>query len=294
MRRFLKLVFGLAVLIIFLQWVNIFDAVKYLYQVNLPLFLLALLMIVVIQLFRSARFYGLSRSLGIMLKFWNNVLVHFVASVLGAVTPARLGEGGKVLFFREDKKKLSFCFLLEKLGDFTTLIILALFGLFAFQQYVNSFLIVAVVFVLGVLFLFRIEKILNLVSRRRVFEDKWFRNLFRESRKRGFHAFLITTFFVWLFTVLAHYVFALSLGITIPIILLAQVIGISMTVGYASGSPGGLGVKEFLLTVILSQNLGISVGLIGVYALLVTFGGYLVPIVIGTPSYLWLRKTKSV
>src|SRR5215470_10695076 len=92
----IKIALGILLFLIFLKWINLREAVKYLSQLNMTEFIFGCLLMVVSQALRAVRFYYLALELDVVLNFRENLLVHLITSLLGATTPGKLGEGGKV------------------------------------------------------------------------------------------------------------------------------------------------------------------------------------------------------
>ncbi|HWP93824.1 MAG TPA: lysylphosphatidylglycerol synthase transmembrane domain-containing protein [Thermodesulfobacteriota bacterium] len=288
-----RLLLGLIVFLVFLKWINILDAVKYLSGLNLVSFSLGCLMMALSHVIRAIRFHYLAGELSVLIEFRKNVLVHFIVSILGMITPGKLGEGGKVYLFQNNKKELTFCFILEKLADLSVLIVFAGLGSLLFKDYIKDTVVFFVILLVVFVSLFKIDKILNLVLRRNIFEDKWFQTNLKRVSYNGFISLTLTTLVTWSLTVFAFYLYAASAGVYLTPLFVMQLIGISTSAGIISGSPGGIGVKEFIITHLLSSYVGIGNSRAGIIALINTFGTYLTFSVIALCSYyLYLKLYK--
>ncbi|GEM_PF-6790525 len=289
-----KLAIAVVIFLVFLSWIGIMDTLVYLSEISLYMFLLGCILNAAVQVFRAIRFDVITREFGSRPPFRRNVLVHFISSLIGMVTPARLGEGGKVFLLKGDRKVLGFCFILEKIFDFSVLIAVGIIGAFLLGDYVQLpawfFYLIALGVAVSAVALLKIDKLLNLVFKADLGE-KWFKDMvIRAIRSRKILLFGALTVLVWLTLFLAAYFLMLSVGVASGFLLFSFITAISMMVGLASGLPGGLGLSELSYTILLSSILGITVPLAGAVAIAITLGAYVTHTATAAASYLIIKR----
>jgi len=294
----LRLLLGLIILAVLLKWIDISQNIDFIKRINPGYFMIGCLFSVLVVLFRAARFSYIMRALGCRLDRSRNLLAHAIVSLVGFLTPMRVGEVGKIFIIKKDKKDLGFGFIVEKLMDGMSLLVSVLIGIFIFQDYVFAYVNLVILVILGIallglllIVLWNIEKVLNLMSRiflkRRVFGKDWFKANLRKLSLFQLSVIMVQTFLVWLSIIMTAYLFALSLDIRIPFFILVGVNGISLAAALLSGIQ--IGLVQFSYVILLEAKLGLPRDIVGIYSLLNLFGTYLVYTIIGIPSYLILR-----
>lgn len=289
-KKFLiRLIIAIIVVLIFLKWINIFDSVKYIKKIAIGYFILASLTVFIIQIVKATRFYFLAKSIKVDISYKKNLLVHFVAPIIGRITPARVGEGSKVFFFKKDRKKLGFSFIVEKLADIATLLVVCLFAIFTFSAYFNSVLAFIILFVIGIIMLLNIEKILNFVLRKNILEDKWFKKNLKQIPKKQLTLFIINSIIVRFLVLTVPFIIALSLNLKISYFLVFQMYALSMIIGWLSGLPGGIGTREFVYSFLLITYANIPKEIAGIASILVIFTDLLVESSIALVGYIIMK-----
>ena len=247
--------------------------------------------IVMVQLVKAWRFRELGRVMQLPVPVGRCILAHLIVPILGFITPGKLGEGFKIVFLQASKKELGFLFLIERIQDLLMLLAVAGLG-FAFSDfYVITYLVMAGVVAAGILAFLRLEWLMNAVTRRLLkreyFTDKWFLEHSKKLLTRRFVAPCMLTVAVWGVTFLSSFCFARSVGIGLSYPKIALVFSWAVIMGLLSSLPGGVGVREGGITVLLETlyavprplgaavaaiNLGMHYIVLGIAAL----GGYLV------------------
>jgi len=238
---------------------------------------------------RGLRFYKLAAVIGAPISLMRSVLANCVANLLAIISPGRVGEGGKVLFF-DHKRDLAAIFTFEKLADVGWLLVMGTWGITLFRQYVGGLLIAIVLIAGGVILLFNFEHILNLALGRQVFHDQWLSKVASQMSLKGWSTLVGYTLLLWTLNIATQYLTALAMGFTIPLALLIRISALTNVIGILSAIPGGIGVSQFVFTTILAANTGISHDTAGLYALLMLAQTYAITLILGGAGSLLVRK----
>ena len=288
--RALRVVLGLALLLVFVRWIRISSALE---NLSLPrpgwLPVVWGLMALSTTL-RGCRFYRLGAIVGAPVSLARSVLANWAANLLAVVSPGRVGEGGKVLFFGQ-KRDLAAVFVLEKLADFGWLLLVGAYGVTLFRQYVGGLAVVAILALGGGVFVFNVERILNWALGRPVFRDQWLASVARRIPAGGWAVFGGSTLLIWALGIATQYLTALAMGFAIPLLLLIRISALTVIAGLVSAIPGGLGVSQFVFTTMLAAHTGVSREVAGLFSLLMLAQTYAVAVALGGPA-LWLVGRK--
>jgi len=288
-RRWLQLIAAVAVLLLFLKWIDISSSLRQLRGVQWGWVLLFALLGVMQKTIRGLRFYQISRALGVPVSPGKGILVNYAALVLAVVSPGRLGEGGKVLFFDQGKRELAAGFVFERLADLAVYVVAGASGVFLFSQYVSAFILGAVLIVSGVVIVFNLEKILSIALRRNVFQDEWLKSAARHISVAQWIWFALLTVANWLLMTIGQYAAARAMHLNIPVLLLIQAFALSAIAGVASGLPGGVGAAQFVYTTLIASR-GFSKEAIGTLSLLMLVVDYVLVTLLGPASWWVLRR----
>ena len=291
-KRILQALLGVSALLFFLRWINVWDSLIVLQGMNPWLFVLTCLLGVVGTTLRGGRFYALARAIGAPITLVQSVLANWAASLFAIVTPARAGEGGKVLFFAE-KKRLAAGFVFEKLADLGLLLCAGAYGTLVFGRYVNVLLILAALLALGVALLMNLERILSLILRRPVFGGGWLWTTARRIPVRGWVSLGLYTVAIWFLGILAQVAGAGALDLNVPISLMIQVSALSAIAGTLSGTPSGIGTSQWVFTTLLAEVLGVDRAAIGALSLLLLMAATLTALVQGGVGLTLVRLGKA-
>ena len=265
----IRAIIAIAIIVFFIKWFNLGNALSSLAKINPWFIVLSLFTVFVINIAKMFRFYYLARDLNINLGLKETILAHLVAPIVGRATPAKLGEGVKIYFLKKDPKKLGFTFIMEKLADIITILIIAFFAIYAFGSYYNAYVTLTFLLVLIVVVLFNIEKVLNFVFRKNILEDQWFRNLLYEISPRQWICFGAYSTIIRFLIMSVPYIMATALGIPTSMWMLFQLYAISLIIGNLSGLPGGIGSRELTFSFLLLHYAMLSKETAGILALLV-------------------------
>ncbi|MBU0898223.1 MAG: flippase-like domain-containing protein [Nanoarchaeota archaeon] len=288
-KNWIQIIVGVIILAVFLKLINLADSLHIVSQAIWPIFVIAMLTSVVTQVLRGLRFYHISRSINVDTGIKKSILVQFMTSLAGIATPAKIGEGGKILFFK-NKNKLTFSFILEKIADFSLQFLIGFLAIFTFQIYVDLFYFVLVLFIIGIIALFKIDKILNFVLRKNEFEKGWFFNILKGINKKSFLIFSVLTFLLWFNINLSVWVYALSLGLVLDMFLLFQIFTVSNLMGTISGTPGGIGSTQIVFTFMMVTFMGVSSSLAGAVAIISVIGIYIIYTILTLIGFLLYRR----
>lgn len=292
-KYYLKLIFALLVLIIFMKWVKIDDYSfiwKCFYNAK---FWFGCALLVLAQVVKTFRFHILVSEYALKVGFFKLLLIHFIVPILGLVTPSKLGEGTKVLLVKEKKEKVFFCLILEKMMDMGLIVLLALVGIYRYTLFVNSLFLLFPLFIIILFVLINFDRIFNYFLYRRVFRNKLAKNWFLSNLSIFFQLKHLFTFIlgvvIWTMNIYAAYLFSLVASqefTKIPFMDFAPIFASSIIVGLLSGLPGGIGSREAAISYLLFHVFNIDIVDGGVFAILNLFGNYLTFAIIGVTGYL--------
>lgn len=287
------------VVLLFLKWTNVSEGLHYLSDVNPYLFASAILLILFANLIKGFRFHLVTDALGLGLSFTRVVLVNSMCIIVGRVTPGRVGEAFKIVLLDRKNSDLSFGFVLEKIADALTVLIIAILGVGVlitegtFSTFVNSYILFALILLMIIAVVWKIDKVINFVAKRDVLEERWFwRNLKKLS---------ITDWIVFVFITLLIRVAALAnailiieaLGITASWVLVAVIWNLAIIVGQVSALPGGFGAREAGYTGLLVAYASLSKELAGIAAVLVTVVDLIVESFLAITCWVALKILKN-
>lgn len=215
---------------------------------------------------------------------------------MGLMTPAKLGEGAKLLLIGDKKEKVGFCFILEKLNDLSVLILLGTIGLYRYSIVFKSIYFVFFIIFVAIIVLAFFDKIFNFIFKNyfsRSLEKNWFINNLKLFAKPK-HLFALSLgIAVWALTIFAAYMFSLTTGAgfnTLSFVEFAPVYASCVVVGVVSGLPGGIGPREAAISLLFFQIFKIDIESGGIFSLLNLFGNYFIYIIIGIIGYAVFKK----
>lgn len=298
MKNVLRLLFGIAFLVLFLEWAKLFDFFDYVGEINLFLFGAACILSALTQVVRAGRFKFMTSALKIKLSFYKLVLVQYLATVGGLMTPAKMGEGSKILFFeKKHMGKLGELFVIEKISDFLLLFIFSALSLTILGQYVEAVIIFFVLFLIGLFALIKFDKVFNKISEFLFKNERLkvdFKNAFRRfcKNRKLIQGTVLLTLLTWLTIYCNIYLFLKAVGISVNILTIAYFFSMSSLLGAISGVPGGLGVREVSFAYLLITFANVSKELAALGALAYIFGTYGTLFIAFLVSSLLLRKIK--
>lgn len=213
--------------------------------------------VVLVQVVKAWRFREFTRVLGQSVPFRRCLLAHLIVPILGFVTPGKLGEGAKVFYLKTSKRELGFLFIVERIQDMLMLLAVAGFG-FAFSDfYFLSYLVLAGVVVIGIGIFLRLDWFLNKITqillKKQYFTENWFLEKSRAMFRLRFISASLMTPVVWGVTFGSSYCFARSVAIDLSYPKVALVFAWAVIMGLVSSLPGGVGVREGGITVLMEK-----------------------------------------
>jgi len=287
------------IVLLFLKWINISDAIGHLGSLSIEYFLFAIFIILVANLVKGVRFYILTEALGLKLSFLRVMLVNSMCIIVGRVTPGRVGEGVKIMLLDRKKSDLTFCFVLEKIADALLVLMIAIVGIGVLVKegtiltFVNSYLIFALIIICLVVILMKIDKVINFIAKRDVLEDKWFLRSIKKVNIVQWTGFFLITFLIRILALALAILIILALGIDASWILVIVIWNLAIIVGQVSALPGGFGAREAGYTGLLVGYVGITKELAGIAALLVTAVDLIVESFLGITCWILLKLFKK-
>lgn len=232
-----------------------------------PVFLLVFLLLTTGNYFmRAVKWHLYSRELNVKISFKRNLLV-FLSGLSMTLTPVRVGEVLKCyLLKRFSKVSISETLpavVVERLTDLIALCMLSLLGIFISR----SSAILAAVFsfvILLVFLLIRNKSVYNLISKFPIlnrFVDQ-IGSLQKSGRSLASRKIILLSIIItvpaWFLEGLGMWVIITALGVNVSLLTCVFIFSFSSVFGAVSMLPGGLGVAEASITVLLMQLLSLN------------------------------------
>ena len=291
-KHYLKLIFAIVILFIFLKIAKIKDYSIILNSLNDKLFWFACILLVIVQIVKAIRFHILISEYKIRISFFKNLIIHFIVPILGLLTPSKLGEGAKLIMINQKKDKVGFCFILEKLIDLLVLFVLGFIGMYNFTIFISSIYIIIIVIIVIIIWLIYFDRIFNFLFKKFLknkLEKNWFLLNFKLFLKPKYIITLLLGILVWALNIYAAYNFSLIAGFKISFINFAPIFASSILVGLISGFPGGIGSREATIGFLFFRIFKIDLKTGGIFSILNLFGNYFTFTIIGLLGYITLK-----
>jgi len=273
-RGWLRVV-GISLFVFILTLIDYTQLVTLIQNINLMLFLIALLMSVPIIILRYHRWYYIIRSEGEQIPWMKGLSVHVGSFALGIITPGRLGEFSKAFFLFKSGVSFGlslFTVLFDRLSDLIILFIIGGIGVFLFfpERDIRITLSVGIgIFFMVVIWLIRggtgKERIIKLVDG--IIPDR-FKDLTKDptriilDRFSEIHQFRWITVIAissaaWIFYLIQLYFFNAALGGSLSLLSLAFIGSATQIVAFLPLSISGIGTRD-LTFIVLVQKVGES------------------------------------
>jgi len=282
----LKWIVGLTILFILFRKVGILEIYKIILNINVNLFLIALLFFI-IEIILGAVTMKILLDFIKKIRFVNFFKYYLSSWSIGLFTPSRVGELSIGWFLRKENIPLGKglgIFLIDKIITVFFLSIVALIGVFWFfgkNKAIYSLIILLILFFFLFLSLYS-NKLREFIRRYilRKYEKNFvgFSNTFSYFLKFGKKYLLLNAFLTvikllngWLY----GYFLFLALGGNVPYFYVASIIAISWLFALIPISINGLGVKESVNLFLFSQ-IGVSQPIILAHQAILIFLNYLI------------------
>lgn len=238
----------------------------------------AMLLLSLVNYFaRAYRWYIFSKHLGVDVPVTSTVLYYFAGFSM-TPTPGKLGEAMRLWFLERchhyDYARVGPLFVGDRLSDMNAMLVLILFGLMAFSDYLwLSVLAVAGVLALTVLFL-KPNILMAFVGQIYIWSGRRWKRLFAKSRRilkltttlfswRIFSVTLLLSVLGWLAECWALHLLLLELGANVSFTHAMFIFSFSMLVGALSMLPGGLGgVEATMMALLVTIGVDIDVAIV--------------------------------
>ena len=223
-----------------------------------------------------------------------NILIHYIVPIAGFFTPGRIGEGVKVLVLKDKRKYAAFFFLIEKILEMLAILVFSIIGLILFGF--DRIFIVTVILVTLILVVITVNiktigyYLFKIIKRRKLARS--IKNYSINIGIKEWFYIIMFTLIRWTLDFLTVYFIALAVGIKLNFFVMSFAFSVSTIMGFLSGLPGGLGVREFSILFILERFFSISRDLVFSFNILLIFIPYSLAIagyIIGTIIYNRLR-----
>jgi len=265
---------GVFIFITILTQIDLASALNVISGSDKRLLIISILLIVPLFLAKSLKWFYLLKIQELKYPFVKVLSIYLSGFFLGSITPAKIGEFGKIFYLKKENHSYSrifFSILVDRLSDIFLLFILCIVGIFFFVPIVfeinikrllffftTSAILILALFILkagiqrGLKKIFKIffsKKILNKIN----FNTSDLLNEFRIlSIKKVFLIFLFTCFAFTIHFVLL-YIAALALGINISFFYLVISLSIAMIINFLPISFMGIGTRDLTLIVLFSS-----------------------------------------
>jgi len=264
-RKFLPIIgIGLFIyLIIKLDIVKIFEEIKNLNLIYLPLIFMFIFIFLLIQ---PLKWFVIAKKQGIKIPFLYAFKINLISNFYGFVTPGKLGTVIRADYLKkkgtETGKGLS-NFVIEKILDLCSLFIFAIgFGLLFYKKILPPeylYLLLIIFGIMLVLFLIFCRKKNSKIILRFIYR-KFVPKKLKEKSKILFHSFydnfpslsflglcLFVNLCVWVLNYFIIYLIGLSLGIEVNFMLFLAIMAISTLVAQIPITINGFGTREITL-----------------------------------------------
>jgi uncharacterized protein (TIRG00374 family) len=267
------------------------DAIGRLKDIHWPYAIAASVLILIVPAIKHIRFKMIRRAMRMQMDR-RSLAVHYAVPIIGMLTPARLGEGTKIVMLSGDRKKLGFAFIVEKLYDAGTLLLIGAAAMAYMSYFTYAYLALIALIIISVAALFHLDRLVNLVFRRAILKDRWFmQNLKRLGL--GSHALIgIASLAGWLINGAIAYLLILSLGAQTEPVFFVLLFLLSVLIGLATGLPGGLGAREVSSVILFQTYLNIDAGTASAFAAINLIAHYALLSIAGGAAYLLYRRIR--
>jgi len=296
---------GLIILAIIFSQLNFADLLKSFQKINYYLLALGISLVIPSVLIKSWRWNYLKKSQGIKYQLLDSFLIYNVGFLLGGVTPSQVGELAKVYYLKKgglSYGKATVSIIIDRVFDIFYFLIFGYLGIIFvlkdLRNEINLFYFISLILLLIIIIILKLgwHKMLfnkifcyfvpeNYQKKLHLNFNDFISDLKLLTLKNYFIAFLITVL-AWLLYYLQMEIFALSLGLEIPIINLAVAVTITGLVSLLPISILGIGTREATL-ILLLQPFYSNISIIIIFSQLILVAN-LVGYLLGAVSWLFL------
>jgi len=264
-KRYLPII-GIALFVYILIKVDILTVIQEVKNVKIYYLLVAVLFVFLVTLFGTLKWYAIAFFQDIKIPFLEALKINFISNYYGFITPSKLGSVVRAEYLKKYTEKENigkglFNFIIDKILDISSVILMAIFFSFIFRDIVEIpiifFTALFLSFVLITLYFIKKERsksVLRFFGRKFVpnkFKDKFiltFESFYEHvPKKRYFILFFILNLINWVVIYLTYYFIGLSFGIDISFIYYLAIFPIGTLVSMIPISVGGLGTREVTL-----------------------------------------------
>jgi glycosyltransferase 2 family protein len=281
---------GLVIFVVILSSINIPATVQILFNVNIFLLILGLLMIFPQIYFRAWRWHLLMNMQNISYPLKDAVTVYFAALFVGTITPGRLGELIKVQYLMDEGYSFGRSFLsvlLDRCYDLGALLFVGYISIIYFIQFFSErVFLVSTIFILiplvgvviclmGIVKKDHIIRVIIFLSPLR-FRETLLKTLhdffddFSSMKTRPLVIAFLMTMASWVFYYIMAYCFALALVTPVSFFYLVGCVSVAAFITLLPVSISGIGTRDAVL-ILLFGYAGISSESAVAYSLLLLF-----------------------
>jgi len=284
----------------FLGLVNIF------LKIDITFLLFGLLMVLPITMLTALRLTWLSPNDN-RTSYVDSLRLILAASVMNLVLPSKMGDIVKSAFMvksseRSYEQNLSLV-IFEKIGDFLSLLLWCIFGLFLFEDNNWMFsILLSLFFTIGLLsiisnsfsrFVFMVVLLLapdRYVHSVNKLQYEWLRMVSCVNKQqKKFYCLLLFSLFLWFLHLFQLWIFILSLGGAVPFLDSLAITPLAIFIGLLPLSFSGIGTRDLAFVYFYSSFLSAATGAaLGILATL----RYLIPAIFGIPFFIKYMNTR--
>jgi uncharacterized protein (TIRG00374 family) len=191
--------------------------------------------------------------------------MHFLVPIIGRVTPAKIGEAKKIFNENLNTEEAGMAHIIERFVDIILLMIFSLLNLNILleksERYIFVFILIFFILVFISLLIFH-EKFLKstqkLISKiKRKFKTEKSNELnndhndFQKIKFKQFSYIIFWSLIIWLLSFSTHYFLSKSVGMNLNFFRLSSIVALTIIISTLSGIPGGFGIRELSLNLLL-------------------------------------------
>lgn len=273
---------GIIIIVFILSKLNLTELKGIFSTVNKYYLILGLALAIVGVFIKAGRWNYLKRIQGIKYSITNSFIMYSASTMVGIITPGRLGELSKIFYLKNDGHsygKSTLNVILDRIFDILFLLIFATIGMFFFFNLFKKEIPYAITLIIGILIFFYLFiktelikklflKIFNFLIPAK-YQKSWqvnlqdFINDLKTLKVKHYLFVFGITIFAWFLYYFQMLIFAKSIGINIPFLYLAISVTVAGIVTMIPISYSGIGTRDLILIsffsfFLISQELAVA------------------------------------
>lgn len=276
-RKIIPIIFGIIIIIGFIVKIGLSEIINLINNVNKFYLALCAVVLLITMIIKSLRWQCILKPLG-MDRRKIAFVSYFIGQATNEILPTGSGELARLGILKKYTNKSLVWFgpsvILERLYDMLLLLILSIFLAYTTQTSFAILILLPIIGFIGAVFVepglidvpIKVCKILDdinvfskfaTIARAKLIETQNGLKIYQQNKKILLITFILTAISWILFETLSHYILLLGFDIRIPYVDLLGIVSISWILGTVSMLPGGLGAREAVYALMLT-NFGIA------------------------------------